>query len=301
MTQRDVFFNKLYDKAFLNRDIVLVSADMGAPSLDKFRKNLQLQYIDTGIAEQNAIMVASGMSMKDKIAFTYAISPFITIRALEQIRVEMGMMKIPINVIGVGTGYSYEDSGPTHHLVEDISLLKSIPNIVVYNITDNGMAFNIVDYFLNKKEPRYIRLERQELKQIFYDENDDFSIGYKVLLKSGIGKKTIISSGYMNHYIYDYCVENEIGLIDVYKYPINSDLFDVIKNENIVTVEEHIINGGLGSSILELLNDNNFNKNIQRIGIERNKAFCYVYGGREEIFKYQGIDLETINQIVEKY
>ena len=113
LTQRDAFWNKVYESARLNRNIVVVTADMGAPALDNIRRDLAGQFVNVGIAEQNAITLAAGLALTGKNVFIYAIAPFITLRCLEQIRVEAAMMKIPINIVGVGAGFGYEDSGPT--------------------------------------------------------------------------------------------------------------------------------------------------------------------------------------------
>ena len=136
ITQRDAFWDEIYRLAKIDRDIVVISADMGAPSLDKFRTDLPGQFVNTGIAEQNAILIASGLAKEGKKVFVYAIASFLTLNCIEKIRVQNGMMNIPINLVGVGAGFSYPDSGPTHHLIEDIAIMRSIPNITTYCVTD---------------------------------------------------------------------------------------------------------------------------------------------------------------------
>ena len=145
ITQRDAFWNKIYDLAKDNKDIVVVSADMGAPSLDKYRTDLPAQFINVGIAEQNGILVASGLARAGKRVFVYAIAPFITFRCLEQIRVNNSIMKIPITVVGVGAGFGYEDSGPTHHMIEDFALIRCMPSLVVNSISDSTMSAAVAE------------------------------------------------------------------------------------------------------------------------------------------------------------
>ena len=103
--QRDAFWDRIFELASENKDIILVSADMGAPSLDKFRKDLPAQFVNVGIAEQNAITLAAGLAMTGKKVFTYAIAPFITLRCIEQIRVECCIMGLPLTMVGVGVGF----------------------------------------------------------------------------------------------------------------------------------------------------------------------------------------------------
>ena len=129
ISQRDSFWNKIYEIARDDRRVVIVSADMGAPALDQFRLNLPGQFINVGIAEQNGILVASGLAREGKRPFFYAIAPFAVMRPIELVRVNNAIMNIPITIVGVGAGFSYEDSGPTHHLLEDIALMRAFPNI----------------------------------------------------------------------------------------------------------------------------------------------------------------------------
>ena len=106
LSQRDAFFGKLYEIARRDRDVILVSADMGAPSLDKFRADLSAQYVNVGIAEQNMVTVASGLALGGKTVFMYAIMPFVTLRCYEMIKVELCLMNIAVTAVGVGSGIS---------------------------------------------------------------------------------------------------------------------------------------------------------------------------------------------------
>ena len=136
---RDALFNRLYEIAKNDKDVVIVSADMGAPALDRFRRDLSNQFINTGIAEQNTILVSAGLTLGNKKVFAYAIAPFITLRCYEQIKIELAAMNIPVTLIGVGAGFSYDDSGPTHHTLEDLSIMRVLPNIIV------SLVYHIVE------------------------------------------------------------------------------------------------------------------------------------------------------------
>ena len=162
IVQRDVFFDKLYEIAKKDSDVIVVTADMGARSLDIFKKTIPHQLINVGIAEQNAILIASGLTLTGKKVFVYAIASFISLRCLEQIRVSNSIMNIPITIIGMGPGFGYNSDGPTHHLIEDISVLRSFPNINIYNITDNIMAEKLVPILYENQEVNYIRMEKDQ-------------------------------------------------------------------------------------------------------------------------------------------
>jgi transketolase len=159
-TMRDSFFDTLYKIARRDPDVMLVDADMGAPSLDKFRRDMPAQFVNVGIAEQNAISVAAGLTLGGKKAFAYAIAPFITLRCYEQIKVNMCSMKIPVACVGVGAGFSYEDSGPTHHTTEDIAIMRALPNMTIFNVSDNIMASACAKIAYEYESPLYVRLDR---------------------------------------------------------------------------------------------------------------------------------------------
>ena len=220
LTQRDAFWEKVYSLAKDNKDIVVVSADMGAPSLDQFRRDLAAQFVNVGIAEQNAILVASGMAALGKRVFVYAIAPFITLRCLEQIRVNNAMMKFPITIVGVGAGFGYEDSGPTHHITEDIAIMRSMPNIIINSISDSVMAEAVALMSCQMKVANYVRLDRLTLPSL-YKKGEDFSQGIAVLKK---GDSYIVSTGSMVHVALEVARQLKkkglhVGVIDAYTIP----------------------------------------------------------------------------------
>src|SRR3990167_5646949 len=153
-SQRDAFFDALYERAITDKRIIVLTADCGAPSLDKWRENIPDQFINVGIAEQNMIAVAMGLALSGKRPYCYAIIPFLTGRAYDQIRVAC-MMNLPIVFVGIGAGYSYDDSGPTHHGIDDIGLMRMLPNIKILQAWDEKTArivANTIQY------PMYVRL-----------------------------------------------------------------------------------------------------------------------------------------------
>jgi len=307
ISQRDAFWNKVYEMAKEDRNVVVITADMGAPSLDKFKKDLSSQFVNVGIAEQNAINLAAGLSLTGKKVFTYAIAPFITLRCLEQIRVQNAIMEIPITIVGVGAGFGYPDSGPTHHILEDIAILRAMPNIIINNITDSIMASAFGEISYNAKKTNYIRLDRQLIPDI-YTRKHDFTKGLAILKE---GKDFyLIATGSMTHTalsIADKLAAKKIqvGVIDVYTFPIKEELFlNTIKGaKKLISLEEHFLPGGLGSSVCEILNDHKILIPVKRIGLPTDKGYeyCYKYGGREVIREYYGIDDMSIERKVMEF
>jgi len=297
---RDAFFNKLYDIAKQDRDVILVSADMGAPSLDKFRSDLSSQYLNVGVAEENMMAVGVGLALSGKKVFVYAIGPFATSRCYEFIKLDVSLMNTPITIISVGAGYSYDDSGPTHHLTEDISIMRIFPNMEILNPSDNIMATSFAEMAYKSNHPVYIRLDRKILP-INCDVSESFEEGFKEL-KSG-KDVCIVSTGNMVHNalkIHQNCLEKgkEIGVIDLYRLkPINVKKFIncLVKYEYIISCEEHLLAGGLGSILSEIIMDNKLPLKLKRIGVD--DQYCYLYG-RRNIQKRTGIDInDVMNEI----
>lgn len=297
-SQRDAFWERLYDLAKENKDMVLVIADMGAPALDRFRTDLSAQYIDVGIAEQQAIALSAGLALEGKKAFAYAIAPFISLRCYEHIRVNLASMNLPVTLVAVGSGVSYDDSGPTHHAVDDLAALRILPNLKIHNMSDSVMARAFADISCGLSCPNYLRLDRQVMPSV-YDEGADFSLGLNVFY-SGLDL-CIVATGNMVHRALDVGKELkqkgiDTGIIDVYEFPINEEPFmDTVKDvKQLVTLEEHSMPGGLGSAVCEVLADYALLKPVKRIGMNFESGYCYKYGGRENIQALYGLDKKSI-------
>lgn len=304
VTQRDAFFDRLYELARNDRDIVIVAADMSAPALDKFRVDLPAQFVNVGIAEQNAIQIASGLALAGKKAFAYAISPFITLRCLEQIRVSNAIMGIPITIVGMGTGFSYCSDGPTHHLIEDLSVMRALPNIRILNLTDNVMAHAAPEMACRSDSTTYVRIDKDMVPDL-YAPGSDFTDGVAKILD---GDRFVVSSGPMVHLVKDVLESlglDDVGLIDLYRLPVNTEAFlrHIEGAEGLLTVEEHFLAGGLGSAVLEVLCDREVSIPVKRIGIDTNLGYrhCYQYGGRDVIRRHYGIDAAGVAKAVTEF
>jgi len=301
ISMRDSFINRIYDFAKVDREVMVVSADMGAPALDKFRFELGSQFLNVGIAEENMISVASGLASEGKKPYTIAIMPFTTSRCHEFVKLNLGLMKIPVRVVGIGAGFSYDDSGPTHHTTEDIAIMRAIPNLTIFSPADSIAASKIAEMTYKENKPVYIRLDRK-VQPIIYEENEDFEKGFKEL-KQGFDV-CIVSTGNMVHEALKIAKRLEengkvVGVIDIYKLkPINPEIIRVLsKYKKIVSLEEQLLDGGFGSIISELITDNFLQLRLKRIGI---KDYIYCYGGRENIQKQCKIDDDSVIKEIEK-
>ena len=305
ISQRDSFWNRIYEIAKDDRRIVIVSADMGAPALDRIRRDLPGQFLNVGIAEQNGVLVASGLAREGKHPFFYAIAPFAIFRPIELTRVNNAIMKIPITIVGVGAGFSYEDSGPTHHLLEDIAVMRAFPNITIHSTSDATMAAAVAEQSCNWPVANYVRLDRQVLPDVHGSSQLDFKAGFLSLQP---GKQAqIVATGYMVHKALQVAdllkVDGiDLGVIDLFQLPCNGDALvkQIQTAPKLFTLEEHFLPGGMGSAILEMLADRNAALPVRRFGMGDPGTYSYVYGGRETIHDSYGLAPETIAAEIRK-
>ena len=304
-TMRDIFIDGVYERMKKNKQIFFLSADFGAPALDKLRRDFKDRFINVGIAEQNLINIAAGLALEDYIVYAYAIAPFITMRAYEQIRQSLSISSqikpVNVNLIGVGTGLSYDLSGPSHHCLEDISIMRLLPNFIVFSPSDGKLVDGFVDYSIRIKKPKYLRFDSKPLP-LLYDEIQDLNLenGFYELKK---GKKIcLVSTGYMTHTALRVAKKiNDIGIVDAFILkPLNEKLLfkTLAKYDYVITIEEGFINnGGLDSLISKILHDNQSNvKLINRLGI--NDKHIFDLGERDYLHKLNNCDKESIIKII---
>ena len=206
-------------------------------------------------------------------------------------------MKLPVKIFGVGSGYSYAIDGPTHHSTEDIGLLNMMPFMNVYSPSDSLVVKDIVKRSIHSSEPIYVRLDREYLAPISLKKYN-FDQGYRVIKK---GQKTcIVTYGCMltkaNKIVRDMNQKN-IGIIDVFKIkPLNKKIIkDLSKYKNIICLEEHNENGGLGTQILNL---NFINKNINLVEIGLKEKTIMGYGSREHLNSLNKTDEKSVIKLL---
>jgi transketolase len=301
-SMRDIFWDEIYERARLDRNIMLVAADMGAPALDKFRRDLQSQFINTGIAEQNAISIAAGLALSGKKVFVYAIAPFITYRCYDQTKVMLSGMNIPVTLVGIGAGFSYDDSGPTHHTVEDISVMRILPHMTVHTPYTADQTKFIANFSCDMKTPNYVRLDRQHCPD-FKLENLGYMKGFSIV--KPLQKFNIVSIGNLTSIAIEAVdiLQKEginVGIVNLFAIPCVDDAFSsILKNtDQIMTVEEHTLPGGLGSYILESISDLHLPLAVKRIGLDFSEGYCYEYGGRARIDQKYGLSVAKIVETV---
>lgn len=306
-TMRDVVFEHLFQLAKADRNIVLVTADCGAPSLDRWRLEMPQQFVNVGIAEQNMISLAAGMALSGKKVYCYAIAPFVTLRCLEQIKVDLCVQNLPVTLIGVGAGFSYDVSGPTHHATEDIAVMRALPNMTLFCPADNPSAVGLAGLSLHTPGPVYIRLDRKQMPDL-YPWNLKFEQGYERHFLSNKEQPWIVlvATGNMVHIALKVAEQIKdvlpISVIDLYRLKIvDIHFMEYLRTANpayVVTLEEHNLSGGLGSIVSEVITENRLPVNLQRIGIP--DRYLFTLGGREALQEKCRLDPDSVLEFLRK-
>ena len=288
---RKTFINTLIDLARKDKDIVLITPDMGFSVLEPFFDEFPERAINCGIAEQNAVSIASGLALMGKKPYVYTIIPFLTGRAYEQVRLEVAYMNTNVKLIGIGAGFTYGAAGATHHAIEDISLMRTLPNMSVCCPGDNNEAEQIIRETVKNNKPMYIRIGRHN-RGIF--DNNTIEIGKASIIEKG-EDIAIISTSNMLPDAYDYCQKlksegRKPYLISMHTIkPLDKEcLLSLInKGVEIQTMEEHSVIGGLGSAVAEVIAESGKGIKFKRIGVP--DEFSHFIGSQKYIKKQFGL------------
>lgn len=244
----------------LEKDTVICTADLCFYSgLDRFKTKFPEHLYNVGIAEQNLVGIAGGLAKEGVNVFATTYASFATTRALDQVRVNMGYMQLPIKLVGLTSGLSVGILGATHMSIEDIAVMRSIPNITVLSPADCTETVKATLAAAQHDGPVYIRLTGPMNNPPVYTEDYDYEIGKAITLKEGCDV-AIIATGtmvYNSQKAIELLEEQGISctLIDMHTIkPLDKEAIQkVLKHKLVVTVEEHSVVGGLGSAVAEYL------------------------------------------------
>lgn len=307
---RDAYFEELLKIFRADKNTFFISADNGSPLMDPISE-LPGQFLNVGIAEQQMVAMACGIALEGRSVWFYAIDPFVSVRVVEFVKLDMCAMNLPITALGVGSGYSYDNMGPTHHAVGDIAVLRPWPNLKIYSPSDNVIAAALARVSYQNRGPQYIKFDRVTPVNLYEDLSEaeiTKAINNGLLISRwgtwgsreiGIVRGNdvcIISTGRMVHNaikIADNLKDAgiSVGVVDLFRLkPINEKLLlEVVASyKHIVTYEEDFLIGGLGSAIAEIMIDHGVFKPVLRIG--QSDRFVYDLGGRDIIWEKYGLD-----------
>ena len=298
---RESFGKALVELGKRNKDVIVLTADLaGATKTNLFEKEFPERFIDVGISEQNMMGIASGLATCGKIPFASTVAMFAAGRAYDQIRNGIAYPNLNVKICATHSGITVGEDGATHQMLEDLSLMRTIPNMIVLCPSDDTQTKWIVNEIANIKGPVYLRLARVSTP-VIYEENEIFEIGK--MKQIGEGKDaTIFATGVMVSEAIkaqeELAKENiNIRVIDVHTIkPIDRNM--VIKcakeTKKLITIEDHSIIGGLGSSICEILTEE-YPCKVIRMGIQDQFGKS---GKAEQLIKYFKIGYEEIMEKV---
>jgi transketolase len=301
---RDAFFKKVRIFAKRDKNLIFISDDLDAWELRRFRDEMPNQFINVGVAEQALVNIAAGLATCKYKVFIYGISSFITARCYEQIRFSLASMNLPVVIVGVGAGFSFSFDGSSHHGVSDLAIMRIIPEMTIYNPVDEMSAKSCADLAYKSSGPVYVRLDKGVFEPM-YHASDDFKAGFKIVTK--LQKVNIISTGTISHKVLsiaDVLLRNglTVGVIDVFRpKPINNGFVKKVlaSSKQVITVEENLLTGGLGTLVSELIVDNNLNVSLKRIALE-DKQYS-IFGSRDWLLEKNGLDVKSICKSILKF
>jgi len=297
---RDAFFEKLVEAARSDERIIVLSADHGAFALKKFEEEMPERYINMGIAEQNMVGVAAGLAASGKVVFIYGISPFVSLRVLEQLTIDVAAMQLAVNVISVGAGFTYSTDGPTHQGLQDVSAIATIPGMTILNSSDPVNTRAFVEMAISSEKPHYIRIEKEKLREFSLNENiEKLKIdGYSKLNKVA-SKVLIIATGLLSHLALEVATffftkdGTEITVVDVYQIkPLTGNLINLLNDFDKVIILEESYKSVLASEIALHILDRKLDINLSVVACGEN--FMFKGSSREEMARDAGLSKELI-------
>ena len=301
---RMTFINTLHELAKNDDRIFLLTADVGFSVFERFMENFPDRYLNAGVAEANMIGVAAGLAMSDKIVYAYTMAHFLTFRCYEQIRLDLCYQNTNVKLIGSGGGLTYGAQGATHHSIEDISIMRSLPNMCVICPGDPVETKYAIEASLKHEGPVYIRLGKNDPK-VHENDNIDFKIGKGIIHKKG-NDLNILATGNMLEsakLAADRLEKEGINASVISMHTIKPLDVDLIKElayngEPMFTIEEHSIIGGLGSAVSEVLAELDCEVPFKRIGLP--DEYSHIVGSQQYLRKRFGIDDDNIYNIIKE-
>lgn len=302
---RITFVKKLIELAEIDPNIYLLVGDYGFSVVEPFKEKFESRFINVGISEQNMIGVAAGLALAGKKVFVYSIVPFVTMRCFEQIRIDLCYQNLPVRIIGVAAGFAFGPAASTHHSIEDIALMSSLPNMTVVSPANCFDLESLVPQVNNLHGPIYFRLGRGGPGMTYpLPQNIEFAKPAEILKSDKI---LFLVTGEIFSVAFE-VVKNlrdigiDCGLVNVHTLkPLNLNfVFSKIDSlQAIFTIEEHGSVGGLGQQVASYLCQN-INKKIIFKSFHVPDRYFHEIGSRDYLLNKSGLNIENICATVER-
>ena len=296
---RNAFLDTLYDLAVKDPRIVFITGDLGFRVVEKFMQDIPNQFLNAGVAEQNMTGIAAGMALSGKIAITYSIANFPTLRCLEQIRNDICYHDANVKIVSVGGGFAYGAMSVTHHAMEDLGVMRCIPNLTVVAPGDPVETRAATRAILAHAGPVYLRLGKAGEPTV-HQGDIEFTIGKAIRLREGRDVALISTGGML-------CTANRVAeklatdgvetrVISMHTLkPLDvAEVLAAARDTGIVfTLEEHSIVGGLGSAVAEVLAEQTELPVVfRRLGVPN--EFSPHIGGQEYMLARHHLDPDAV-------
>ena len=302
---RDTFVKTLLEIAKKDKNVYIVTGDLGFGVLRPFWEELPDQIINAGIAEQNMTSIAAGLALQGKIVYTYSIGNFPTLRCIEQIRNDCAYHDANVKVVCVGGGFVYGSLGMSHHATEDIAIMRALPNVTVVAPGDLVEAACATKAIYETPGTCYLRLGRGGEKQI-HESIENFEIGKAIKIQDG-EKIAIFSTGAIFDEVDEACKTlSEEGIKPiVYTFPTVKPIDKGVilecarEYDTIITVEEHNLSGGFGSAVAEVLSEeSNLKAKLVRVALD--DRYSCIVGSQKYLRQQYAIDSKAIIEKVKE-
>jgi transketolase len=296
---RNHLIRRLASLAVADKEIFLLTGDLGYGVVEEFEKEFPEQFLNSGVAEQAMMGIAAGLANSGYKPWVYSIANFPTFRCLEQIRNDVCYHNFDVTIVAIGSGFYYGALGYSHFGIEDISVMRALPGMRVYSPANCLELDFVIDSCLKYRGPKYIRLDKGASSTSARVDNPSASTwSYKNVNNSRI---SIFATGtILNEAIKAAeLLELQGVLVEVHSVPFvssNALSIEMLQNKFVVTVEEHSLQGGLFSCVAEFVATNMLNTKVQGLGINPTKL--QITGSQEYLRKIHEIDADAIYSLV---
>lgn len=272
---RNTFIKTLVKLAELDDRIFVITPDLGFSVLEEFEQKFPDRFLNVGIAEANAVSIAAGLALSGKIVYVYSIMPFVTMRPFEQIRVDVAYMNTNVRLIGVGAGITYGPAGATHHSIEDLAIMRALPNMAVFAPSDPYEVEKITEESVSHQGPMYFRLAKKG-EPILSNPTHTIRLGKANIIKENPQNKiALLFTSNASDIALE--VEEQLSqrgftsdLISMHTIkPFDYDALEILlkSKEFIFTIEEHSLIGGLGSVVSEYIAESHYRPTFRRFAL----------------------------------
>lgn len=303
---RETALNMVYEAAKKDKRVFFIGSDLGIGTLQQFKEEMPDRFFMEGVCEANIIGMAAGLALEGKIPYINTIATFLTRRCFEQIVIDLCMHKVNVRLLGSGGGLVYAPLGPTHQAIDDIAILRAIPNMTIIAPADADEMRRLIPLTVNYQGPIYIRFAKG-FDPIVTKEEIPFKIGKAFEYRQG-DDALILTTGItlgLGLQAHELLKKENLNVSVIHVPTIKPlDKETVLKGihrvSTIISIEEHIVTGGLGSAVAELMAEMDFEmpKSFRRIGIP--DVFADQYGSQNSLMQRFGITAENIVATIKK-